>query len=158
MNPFAPLAAAGVRLVLGSDAPVTPLGPWEAVRACVLPHVPEHGIGPEEAFEAHSAAGWRVAGQPGAGRLAPGAEATFAVWDPGDLLISSNGAGPGGSGGGPATPGAALPDLSDGRPAPACRMTVRRGRMVYNRDATGAAERDTPTATTRPTRPGRQPS
>ena len=33
MNPFAALLAAGVALAFGSDAPVTPLGPWAAVRA-----------------------------------------------------------------------------------------------------------------------------
>ena len=39
MNPFAALHAAGVSLAFGSDAPVTPLGPWAAVRAAVdAPH------------------------------------------------------------------------------------------------------------------------
>ena len=33
MNPFAAMTAAGVVLAFGSDSPVIPLGPWEAVRA-----------------------------------------------------------------------------------------------------------------------------
>ncbi len=37
-NPFGDLAAGGVRLSFGSDSPVTPLGPWAAVRAAVHHH------------------------------------------------------------------------------------------------------------------------
>jgi predicted amidohydrolase YtcJ len=158
MNPFAALAAAGVPLVLGSDAPVTPFGPWEAIRACVLHHVVDHRIGAAEAFEAHSGAGWRAVGHPAAGRLQLGSDATFAVWDAGELLFSADSPEPEVRTDIPPTPGTALPDLTDGRPAPTCRATVRTGRMVYNRDATGAPQRDTPVTTTRPTRPGRQPS
>ncbi|WP_069162526.1 amidohydrolase, partial [Nocardia altamirensis] len=33
LNPFAAMAAAGISLAIGSDAPVTPLDPWAAVRA-----------------------------------------------------------------------------------------------------------------------------
>ena len=40
LNPFAQLAAAGVSLALGSDAPVTALDPWAAVRAAVAPPHP----------------------------------------------------------------------------------------------------------------------
>jgi predicted amidohydrolase YtcJ len=158
MNPFAALRAAGVPLVLGSDAPVTALGPWEAIRACVLHHVTGFRIGPVAAFEAHSATAWRALGQPAAGFLRPGADATFAIWDAGDLLVRAKGPDPAGPDEVRLPAGTALPDLRGGAAAPTCRATVRTGRMVYNQDAAGTTERDTPTTGTRPTRPGRQPS
>ncbi len=83
LNRFADLAAAGVPLAFGSDAPVTPLGPWAAVRAAVHPHATAApAISPPAAFAAHTQGGWRAAGRDGdgAGVLRPGAPATFAVW------------------------------------------------------------------------------
>jgi predicted amidohydrolase YtcJ len=109
-NPFGTLAAAGVTLALGSDAPVTPLGPWDAVRAAVWHHVPAQRLDLATAFAAHTRGGWHAAGQDDAGELRPGAPATFAVWDA---------AGPG------------LPDVTPGRPLPRCLRTVVRGTTVY---------------------------
>jgi predicted amidohydrolase YtcJ len=110
-NPFGTLAAAGVPLAFGSDAPVTPLGPWAAVRAAVWHHVPAQRIPLPAAFAAHTRGGWRAAGQDDAGDLVAGAPATFAVWDT------------------PAAPG--LPDVAAGRPLPTCLRTVVRGTTVF---------------------------
>jgi predicted amidohydrolase YtcJ len=79
-NPIARLAAAGMPLAFGSDAPVTPLAPWEAVRAAVHHHAPESRVDAATAFAAHTAGGWVAAHRPG-GTLAPGAAAYLAVWD-----------------------------------------------------------------------------
>jgi predicted amidohydrolase YtcJ len=79
LNRFADLAAAGVSLAFGSDAPVTALGPWPAVWAAVTPSDPAAGIGFDEAFAGHTAGGWHAAGQAG-GVLSVGAPATFAIW------------------------------------------------------------------------------
>jgi predicted amidohydrolase YtcJ len=111
-NPLAALAAAGVRLAFGSDAPVTPLGPWEAVRAAVHHHVPESRVDPAVAFAAHTAGGEAAARRVG-GELVAGGAATFAVWDAGEL----------GAGG--------LPELAPGVPLPACRRTVVRGETIW---------------------------
>ncbi len=46
LNRFAELAAAGVPLAFGSDAPVTPLDPWGAVRAAAYPSRPGGGDQP----------------------------------------------------------------------------------------------------------------
>ena len=83
MNPFAALHAAGVVLALGSDSPVTPVGPWEAVRAAVAHRTPGSGLTPAQALAAHTVGGHRAAGDPDplAGRLVPGATASYAVWD-----------------------------------------------------------------------------
>lgn len=80
LNPFAKLAARGVPLALGSDAPVTAVDPWATVRAAVDHRTPGAGLTWDQAFAAHTEGGWRAAGMTG-GRLEVGAPATFAVWD-----------------------------------------------------------------------------
>jgi predicted amidohydrolase YtcJ len=108
LNPFAMLAEAGVVLAFGSDAPVTSVDPWAAVRAAVHHRTPGAGLTPAQAFAAHTAGGWRAAGEEG-GRLEVGAPATFAVWD--------------------------APALVDGLPpldaAPRCLRTVRNGKTIH---------------------------
>ena len=83
MNPFAALHAAGVTLALGSDTPVTPVDPWAAVRAAVGHRTPGSGLAAATAMAAHTVGGHRAAGDlsPLAGRLVPGAPASYAVWD-----------------------------------------------------------------------------
>lgn len=83
MNPFAALRDAGVVLALGSDTPVTPLDPWAAVHAAAHHRTPGSGLAPHEALAAHTVGGYRAAGNrsPLAGRLVPGAPASYAVWD-----------------------------------------------------------------------------
>jgi predicted amidohydrolase YtcJ len=80
LNPFAKLAARGVTLAFGSDAPVTTVDPWATVRAAVDHKTPGSGLTWEQAFAAHTEGGWRAAGTTG-GRLEVGSAATFAVWD-----------------------------------------------------------------------------
>jgi predicted amidohydrolase YtcJ len=79
LNPFAMLAAAGLTLAFGSDAPVTPVDPWAAVRAAVDHRTPGSGLTFDDAFAAHTAGGWVAAGETG-GVLGVGEPATFAVW------------------------------------------------------------------------------
>jgi predicted amidohydrolase YtcJ len=112
MNPFVDLATAGVPLAFGSDAPVTPLGPWEGVRAAMHHHAAAQRLPAAAAFEAHTAGGWLAARRNG-GVLAPGAPATFAVWAAGDLGADG------------------LPDLAAGAPAPACLRTVVCGQTIH---------------------------
>jgi predicted amidohydrolase YtcJ len=104
-NPIARLAAAGMPLAFGSDAPVTPLAPWEGVRAAVHHHAPESRVDTATAFAAHTAGGWAAAHRPG-GTLAPGAPAYLAVWDT-----------------------AEFPDLA--APPPRCLRTVANGRTIW---------------------------
>jgi predicted amidohydrolase YtcJ len=106
INPLAALRDEGVTLALGSDSPVTPVGPWDAVRAAVEHRTPGSGLSAAEALTAHTAGGHRAAGDrsPQAGRLVAGAAATYAIWD---------GAGP-----------------LHGGPTPRCLATVRDGRRL----------------------------
>ncbi|UOY02528.1 amidohydrolase [Blastococcus sp. PRF04-17] len=80
-NPFADLADAGVALVLGSDAPVTPLDPWGGVHAAVDHRTPGSGLRPFDAFDAATHGGWHAARREHAGGpLAVGAPADLALW------------------------------------------------------------------------------
>ena len=116
MNPLAAIAAAGLPLAFGSDAPVTPLGPWEAVRAAASHRTHTSRLSVQAAFIAHTRGGWRAAGVDDTGVLAPGSVATYAVWAPGRPADEP-----------------ALPDLSPGVPAPSCLLTVVRGRPIWTR-------------------------
>jgi predicted amidohydrolase YtcJ len=120
LNRFAELAAAGVPLAFGSDAPVTELGPWAAVRAAAYPSDPAAAITPRAAFDAHTLGGWRAVNRDGAGALVPGGPATFAVWRPagGDLF-----------------------DVAPGRQLPTCLATVRRGEPIFDSGLLAAAAR-----------------
>ena len=139
MNPFAAYGAAGVVLAFGSDSPVIPLGPWDAVRAAAFHQTPTSRITVRAAFAAHTRGGWRAlrSDAPGVpadeqGVLAPGAAATYAVWQAGDLVVQTpdsrvaawstdERAG---------VPG--LPDLTPGEPSPVCLRTAVRGRVVHD--------------------------
>lgn len=131
LNQIGTMAAAGVVLAFGSDSPVTPFDPWGGVRAAVLHRTAGQRISARAAFAAHTRGAHRAARRDGAGVLALGAEATFAVWEPTDLVVQAPDSRVAAwstderSG----TPG--LPDLSPGVAAPACRRTVLRGRTIY---------------------------
>jgi predicted amidohydrolase YtcJ len=117
-NPIGAMSATGVALAFGSDSPVTALDPWAVVVAAAAPRNPVFRMSVRAAFAASSRGGWRAAGADGVGVLAPGASATFAVWET-----------PGGvSGGLPVL----LPDLDGVMPArPVCRRTVLHGQTIF---------------------------
>ncbi|MDF8266212.1 amidohydrolase [Luteipulveratus flavus] len=110
-NPFADLVGAGVQLALGSDSPVTPFAPWEAMRACVLHHQKDQRLDVATALRLHTRGGHAAARDDRAGRLVPGAAASYVVWDQ--------------RGG--------LPSLRDGVAAPVAMRTVLRGTAVLDR-------------------------
>jgi hypothetical protein len=132
LNRFAALAAAGVALVFGSDAPVTALGPWAAVRAAAHPHEASSAISPRAAFTAHTRAGWRAAGRADGGVLAPGSVATFAVWRAGELGVDApdERVARWSTDARAAVPG--LPDLAPGRELPTCLATVLAGTSLHD--------------------------
>ena len=114
MNPFADMTAAGLPLAFGSDSPVTPFEPWQAIAACVNHHDPAQRISAPAAFVAHTRGGWNAAGIAERGYLGLGQPASFAIWSAGS------------------TPG--LPDLSPGATIPTTLRTVIRGRTVFDRE------------------------
>ncbi|OEV08824.1 amidohydrolase [Streptomyces nanshensis] len=133
LNPYAALQRAGVPLAFGSDSPVIPLGPWEAVRAAAFHRTPEHRISVRGGFTAHTRGGRRAVGSDDGGVLVPGAPADYALWRTGELLVQApdlrvaNWSTDPRSG----TPG--LPDLTPGAQLPLCLRTVVAGRTVYER-------------------------
>jgi predicted amidohydrolase YtcJ len=133
LNPYAALLRAGVPLAFGSDSPVTPLGPWEAIRAAAFHRTPGHRISVRGAFTAHTRGGRRAVGSDDAGVLVPGAPADYALWRTGELVVQApdlrvaNWSTDPRSG----TPG--LPDLTPGGQLPVCLRTVVGGRTVHER-------------------------
>jgi predicted amidohydrolase YtcJ len=133
MNPFGAMARAGVVLAFGSDSPVTELGGWEAVRAAAFHHTAEQRITVRAAFAAHTSGGWRAAGIDDAGVLAPGATATYAIWESdADLVMQTPDQRVVAWSTDPRPGVPVLPDLSDAAPVPVCLRTVVGGRIVYD--------------------------
>ena len=134
MNPFATMAAAGVALAFGSDAPVTAADPWAAVQAAVHHRTPGSGLSPRGAFTAHTRGGHRAAGRTDreVGTISVGAPAHLAIVDAGELVRP------------PADPSVArwstdprsrvplLPDLTPGAELPHTLTTLIDGLVVFD--------------------------
>ena len=136
LNPFALLASQGVALAFGSDAPVTGLDPWATVRAAANHHTPGSSISVRAAFAAATRGGWRAGGVADGlmGTLVPGAPASYAVWDVGDLSELEASA-PSDAvrrwSTDPRSRVPALPRLDPADPLPRCRQTVHRGAVIH---------------------------
>jgi predicted amidohydrolase YtcJ len=134
LNPLSVLVGNGVALAFGSDSPVTPVDPWATVRAAVHHRTPGFGVSPRAAFTAHTRGGWRAAGvEDGvSGTLTPGAPATYAVWEAGELVgppaddrvrrWSTD----------PRSGVPSLPSVAPGVDLPVCVRTVLRGRTIFD--------------------------
>jgi predicted amidohydrolase YtcJ len=134
LNPFAAMATAGVPLAFGSDAPVTSLGPWEAVRAAVHHRTPEHRLAARAAFTAHTRGGWRAARADDTGTLVPGAPAHLAVWEVGDLVVTAADERVARWSTDPRAGVQGLPDLDPDVPLPTCLRTLVAGTTVYTQE------------------------
>lgn len=88
----APLAAAGVTLVLSGADEGGQTSPWTRVHAVATDRPDNPAISARAAFRAHSRAAWRVlaaVSRPGSGTIAPGAPASCVVWSPGSLVVEA---------------------------------------------------------------------
>lgn len=130
MNRFADIVAAGVPLAFGSDAPVTSVGPWQAISAAIHHTNPQQRLSGRAAFTAHSRGGWRAAGMSGVGVLAPGAPAHLAVWRAAEFEVNAPDDRVAGWSTDPRSGTPALPVL-DGDSRPACLATMVAGRFVH---------------------------
>ena len=132
LNPLAKFYEAGVPICFGSDAPVTPLNPWASVRAALSHHQPRQRISARAAFIGHTRAGWRAAGaqNPMLGQLAPGAPASFAVWEVDALMVQVADERVQSWSTDPRARTPLLPAL-DTDNEPRCLQTVHRGRELY---------------------------
>jgi predicted amidohydrolase YtcJ len=133
LNPFALLASQGVALAFGSDAPVTGLDPWATVRAAANHHAPGSSISVRAAFAAATRGGWRAGGVADGlmGTLVPGAPASYAVWEVGDLDVSAPSDAVRRWSTDPRSRVPALPRLGPTDMLPRCRRTVHRGAAIY---------------------------
>ncbi|WP_245921206.1 amidohydrolase [Nocardia nova] len=132
-NPFAAMAAAGISLAISSDAPVTALNPWEAIRAAANHRTRGHHISPRAAFAAATRGAWRAGGvRDGvAGTLVPGAPANYAVWDAAELVVAAASDTVQRWSTDPRSRVPGLPSLEEGAELPRCLRTVRDGVTIY---------------------------
>ncbi|NIJ12170.1 hypothetical protein FHU38_002514 [Saccharomonospora amisosensis] len=139
LNPFATLAAEGLLLTFGSDAPVTLLDPWATVRAAVHHRTPGAGISARAAFNAHTRAGHRAAGNRdgNTGSLVPGAPAHYAIWDATELVVATPDTRVQRWSTDPRARVPGLPPLDPGEKLPRCLRTVLAGRVIYDEFTSG---------------------
>ena len=133
LNPLALLASAGVRMAFGSDTPVTSMNPWEWVRAASHHRTPGSAISARAAFAAATRGAWRAGGvRDGVtGTLVPGAPASYAVWDTGDLEVRAPADAVQRWSTDPRSQVPGLPRLQPGDRLPHCRQTVHRGAVLH---------------------------
>jgi predicted amidohydrolase YtcJ len=133
LNPLALLASQGVPLAFGSDAPVTGIDPWVSVRAAAHHQTPGSALSVRAAFAAATRGGWRAGGvRDGVtGILVPGAPASYAVWDTGELDVSAPRDSVQRWSIDPRARVPALPRLGPTDALPRCRQTVHRGAVIY---------------------------
>jgi predicted amidohydrolase YtcJ len=132
MNRFADIVGAGGRIAFSSDAPVTDIGPWAAVRAAMHHSNPRQSISARAAFSAHTRGGWRAVGESGVGVLAPGAPAHLAIWDTDVLDVQTPDARISGWSTDPRSGTPGLPVLTPESELPACLTTVVSGKVVHS--------------------------
>ena len=133
LNPLALLASAGVPLAFGSDTPVTSIDPWSWVRAASHHRTPGSAISPRAAFAAATRGAWRAGGVHDGltGTLVPGAPASYALWETGDLDVSAPADAVQRWSTDPRSRVPALPRLDPEDPLPRCRQTVHRGVAIH---------------------------
>jgi predicted amidohydrolase YtcJ len=133
LNAFALLASQGVALAFGSDAPVTGLDPWATVRAAVNHQTPDSSISARAAFAAATRGGWRAGGAHDGliGSLVPGAPASYAVWDVGELDVNVPSDAVRRWSTDPRSRLPVLPRLGPTDALPRCRQTVHRGAVIH---------------------------
>jgi hypothetical protein len=134
MNNFAALASAGVALAFGSDAPVTPVGPWAAVRAAVHHRTPGRGLSARAAFTAHTRGGHRAAGRMDreVGTINLGAPAHLAIVEAGELVRPAADPRVARWSTDPRSRVPLLPDLTPGVALPRTLATLVGGRIAYD--------------------------
>lgn len=135
MNRFADLMTAGAPLAFSSDSPVTPIGPWAAVRAAMHHTSAEQRISGRAAFAAHTRGGWRAAGDLHAGVITPGAPAHLAIWQADEFEVRAPDTRVAGWSTDPRSGTPALPHLDGDAATPVCLATLVAGTPVFTADA-----------------------
>jgi hypothetical protein len=109
------------------------MNPWLTVRSAVNHRTRASAVSARAAFAAATRGAWRAAGvRDGVtGTLAPGAPASYAVWDVGELMGSAPVDAVKRWSTDPRSRVPALPRLGPGDPLPRCLQTVHRGQVIY---------------------------
>jgi predicted amidohydrolase YtcJ len=134
LHDFAGMVRTGISLAFGSDSPVTPIEPWEWVRAAMWHHQPGSRLSARAAFAAATRGGWRAAHRDDVGVLGVGAPATYAVWQVDELAVQAPDARVANWSTDPRSGTPALPVITADSPTPTCLATVLDGRAIFIAD------------------------
>jgi predicted amidohydrolase YtcJ len=109
------------------------MDPWAWVYAASRHRTPGSGISMRAAFAAATRGAWRAGGVRDGitGTLVPGAPASYAVWEIGDVDVSAPADTVQRWSTDPRSRVPALPRLDPGDPSPQCRQTVHRGTVLH---------------------------
>jgi hypothetical protein len=80
-------------LLLGSDAPVTNLNPWQSISAATATHEPSHSLSKRLAFANHTRSFWRHRSRVDIGVIEVGNVASLALWQVPEFDESGNAGG-----------------------------------------------------------------
>ena len=135
MNMWGSLLSQGSSVCFSSDAPVTEMDPWSAIRAAMFHNNVNERITARAAFSAHTRAGWRALGSQydNYGVLEVGSPAHLAIWNVDDYAIQVPDERVTSWSTDPRSATAPLPDLgSEHEPSiPSCSMTIVNGEIRH---------------------------
>lgn len=130
-TPIRSMMASGVTVGFGSDSPVTPINPWDGVRAAVWHTNSDQRISARAAFRAHTRAGHRLRGEVTAGEITVGAPAHLALWDAPELGVQAENDGRSSWSTDARSGTPLLPYLAQEGLVPTCLATWRSGELIY---------------------------
>jgi len=132
LNRFKDYLDAGVILAFGSDSPVTPIKPWQWLRAAINHRTSGQSLGTRAAFAASTRGGWRAGGDDNAGVIKVGAPAHLALWEVESYESTAVNGNANTWSTDPRSGTHPLPDLSFADPV--CVATLKFGQAIYDRD------------------------
>ncbi|WP_029069686.1 amidohydrolase [Jonesia quinghaiensis] len=131
-TPLRTLMSAGIPVAFGSDSPVTPISPWDGVRAAIWHHNTEERVSARAAFRAHSRGGHRVAGDMATGEIRVGAPAHLVLWEADELGVQAENDGRSAWSTDARSGTPLLPYLAEQGESPRALITWRAGHIIHN--------------------------
>lgn len=89
MNQWTSISASGCLVCFSSDSPVTPMSPWQGIKAAMYHSNQSERMTARAAFSASTRAGWRALGPQydGLGVITEGAPADLVLWEVGEYAV-----------------------------------------------------------------------
>lgn len=134
MNQWTSISATGCLVCFSSDSPVTPMSPWQGIKAAMFHSNENERMTARAAFSASTRAGWRALGPQydGLGVIAEGAPADLVLWEVGEYAVQVPDTRISQWSTDPRSATVALPALEESASdEPRCQMTMIAGEVRY---------------------------